>query len=84
MFGGIGFLGQENMCCGILNEDLIVRVGPDQHAAALAIPNVRLFDFTGWSMKGWVMVSADGYEEDAALRSWVEQGLAFALTLPVK
>jgi len=28
MFGGIGFLLYGNMACGVLREDLIVRVGP--------------------------------------------------------
>jgi TfoX/Sxy family transcriptional regulator of competence genes len=84
MFGGIGFLASGNIACGVLKEDLIVRVGPDAHAAALAHPGARVFDVTGRPMNGWVMVSPDGYEDDAALQSWVDQGLAFARTLPPK
>jgi hypothetical protein len=35
-------------------------------------------------MKGWVTVSPDGYESDADLGGWINQGLAFAQSLPAK
>jgi TfoX/Sxy family transcriptional regulator of competence genes len=38
MFGGIGFLIGGNMACGVIGENLIVRVGPDQYDAALGVP----------------------------------------------
>ncbi len=84
MFGGVGFLIQGNMACGVLNEDLIVRVGAERHAAALAAPHARPFDITGRAMKGWVMVAAEGYESDEALQEWLRQGVATALALPAK
>ena len=42
MFGGVGFLLHGNMCVGIWQDSLIVRVGPEEHAAALERPHVRL------------------------------------------
>ncbi|MDP6125665.1 MAG: TfoX/Sxy family protein [Candidatus Latescibacteria bacterium] len=47
MFGGICFLHHGNMCCGITGDDLIVRVGPDNHEDALGEPNTKVFDITG-------------------------------------
>ena len=38
MFGGIGFMAQGNMVCGVLNESLIVRVGPERYPEALHDP----------------------------------------------
>jgi len=38
MFGGVGFMLRGNMACGVINEDLIVRVGPDRYQDALAPP----------------------------------------------
>lgn len=84
MFGGICFLLQGNMACGILKDDLIVRVGPERYEESLVLPHVREFDVTGRSMKGWVMVSRDGQAEESDLSFWIEQGTAFALTLPPK
>ena len=84
MFGGIGFLLRGNMVCGVLREDLIVRVGPDAYDESLARPHTREFNLTGRSMTGWVMVAPDGYADDAELRRWVQCGLEFAGTLPSK
>ena len=84
MFGGICFLLYGNMACGILNDDLIVRIGPEGYAGALEKPHIREFDFTGRSMKGWVMVSPDGYEAEQDLDNWVSRGSEFSLSLPRK
>jgi TfoX/Sxy family transcriptional regulator of competence genes len=84
MFGGIGFLLNGNMACGIHKDYLIVRVGPEQHAAAMARPHTRPFNMTGRPMAGWIMVEPPGCETESALKAWVEQGLAFAHSLPEK
>ena len=84
MFGGIGFMLQGNMACGVLKDELIVRVGPERYKEALTKPHTRPFDFTGRPMKGWVMVTSDGYESDDDLKGWVQQGVDFVLSLPAK
>ena len=84
MFGGLSFMLQGNMCCGVLQEDLLVRVGPDRHEEALARPHARPMEFTGRSMKGMVFVGPDGLESDEGLSEWVARGVEFALSLPAK
>ncbi|UCD65661.1 MAG: TfoX/Sxy family protein [Deltaproteobacteria bacterium] len=84
MFGGVGFLVHGNMACGVLNDDLIVRVGPDEYKNALALPHTREFDITGRVMKGWVMVSSEGTRTDRELSAWVQRGILFAQSLPGK
>lgn len=84
MFGGIAFMDRGHMCCGILGEELMVRVGPDAYADALAAAHARPMDFTGRPMKGMVMVATEGLADAAALRAWVERGRAFTGTLPAK
>lgn len=84
MFGGLSFLLQGNMACGIIEEDLIVRVGPHNYEEALAHDQARPFDFTGRVMTSWVMVGPEGYEDDGDLQAWVQRGLDFAGSLPPK
>lgn len=45
MFGGLAFMVGGNMCVGIIGNDLMVRVGPEGDAEALARPHVRPMDF---------------------------------------
>jgi TfoX/Sxy family transcriptional regulator of competence genes len=84
MFGGVAFLLNGNMFCGIVKDDLMLRVGPDAYADALQKPHVRPMDFTGRPLTGYVYVAAAGYRSDAALAKWLERGATFASTLPVK
>ncbi len=84
MFGGVGYMLHGNMACGILDDELIVRVGKDAYETALQRPYTRVFESRGRMMTGWVMVNLEGTADDNQLSQWVEQGIEFALTLPPK
>ena len=84
MFGGIGFLLNGNMACGVNKNNLIVRVDPEKHSALLKKHHAQPFDLTGKPMKGWLLVEADGVKTDRQLSAWVKEGVEFALTLPPK
>jgi len=85
MFGGVGFLIRGNMACGVHASDMIVRVGPEAHAAVLREAHVRPFDLSGGRpAKGWVLVGAAGVKKPAELKKWVERGVTFARSLPAK
>ena len=84
MFGGICHLMEGNMFCGLLKDDLILRLGESAAKEALTLPHVKPFDITGKAMKGWVMVEPDGYESDARLEEWLLSARRFVETLPAK
>ncbi|MEQ1662388.1 MAG: TfoX/Sxy family protein [Thiobacillus sp.] len=84
MFGGIAFMVSGNMCCGVVNDTLMARVGADHYEAALKKPHARKMDFTGKPLKGFVYVAPEGFESDKALVAWVELCLSFVATLPPK
>ena len=84
MFGGIGFLVNGNMACGVHKDGLIVRVGAGKYDWALSQPHTRPFDMTGRPMTGWVMVDPPGCATESALQAWLDLGLAFAQSLPGK
>jgi hypothetical protein len=84
MFGGLCFLLGGNMCCGIVGNELMLRVGPDAYEGALARQHAREMDFTGRAMKGMIYVGAEGIESDQDLADWLELGVAFAGSLPPK
>ncbi|CCK28692.1 hypothetical protein BN159_4313 [Streptomyces davaonensis JCM 4913] len=84
MFGGVAFLYEGNMAVGVTGDDLMVRVGPDASDAALARPGARVFDMTGRPMRGWVVVDGAAVAEDGTLGAWLDEGRAFAASLPPK
>jgi len=84
MFGGLAFMLGGNMCVGVVAEDLMVRVGPDAYAEALAEHDAREMDFTGRPLKGMVYVDGAQLDSDERLIEWVRRGVAFAGSLPPK
>ena len=84
MFGGLSFLIRGNMCCGIVGDELMVRVGPEHYESALSRRHVREMDFTGRPLTGYVYVARDGLRSSMTVQGWVDQGVAFARTLPAK
>lgn len=82
MFGGLAFMLNGNMCCGVTKDSLMARVGKENHATALAAAHVRPMDFTGRTMKGMVFVDPPALVDDIALQDWVDRCVAFVQTLP--
>ena len=80
MFGGVGYIVNGNMACGVNEDSLIVRVDPERYVWALSEPFTSEFDMTHGKTptKGWVSVSPE------ELSRWVGLGVSFTRTLPPK
>ena len=86
MFGGVGYMLNGNMACGILGEDMIVRVGLDEYEGLLKQKHVKLFTMKDRPrpMRGWLMVEPDGYKTAKHLAGWIKIGVEFASKLSPK
>ena len=86
MFGGVGYILNGNMACGILGEDMIVRVRVDEYETLLKRTHVKIFTMKGGPkpMKGWLMVEPEGCKTRKQLSAWIKKGVEFTLTLPPK
>jgi len=84
MFGGLAFMVKGNMCCGIVGEDLMLRLGEERAEPALEEPHVRPMDFSGRPMRGYVYVASTGLKDESELRRWIRLARDFVETLPPK
>ena len=84
MFGGIAFLWNGNMFCGVNDDELMLRLGEEVATDSLSEPHVRQMDFTGRPLKSYVYVAAAGFKTKSQLKRWVDQTIRFAKTLPRK
>ncbi len=84
MFGGLCFLLNGNMCCGVVKDKLVLRLSPEAAGLALEAGHTAPMDFTGRPMKNFVYVLPEGYEADKALRDWVRMAAGHARSLPPK
>ena len=84
MFGGLALMSRGYMFIGIIGDTLMARVGPEYYEQALARPHVRVMDFTGKAMKGYVFVDPPGFESDFDLSDWIQRCHRFVQSLPAK
>jgi len=84
MFGSLAFMYQNNMICGVMEDGLLARVGPDYYREALEQEFAEEMNFTGRTMKNIVIVSIDGLDDDSSLQFWIQKCMDFVTTLPPK
>jgi TfoX/Sxy family transcriptional regulator of competence genes len=84
MFGGIAFLRNGLMFVGVSGNTLMARVGKANYEDSLARKHVRVMDFTGKPMAGYVFVDAEGTNTKDELAFWVNRSASFVATLPPK
>lgn len=82
MFGGLAFLRNGLMVVGVLDSSLVARVGKGLHDESLSRAHVRVMDFNGKPMGGYVYVDAAGTATDADLAFWLQRCMDFVATLP--
>ncbi|AZQ68085.1 hypothetical protein EF888_13645 [Silicimonas algicola] len=82
MFGGLCFMLDGHMLCGVHKGGAMVRVGKDRHAQALAMDGVSELAFTGRPMGGLVDVSASTMADDEARAALLALAMENVRSLP--
>lgn len=77
MMGGLTFMVGGKMCVGVLRNDLMARIPPEDHESALQRTGCREMDFTGRPTRGFVFVGPGGTGTDESLRAWIALALTF-------
>jgi TfoX/Sxy family transcriptional regulator of competence genes len=83
MFGGVGFMLDGNMVAAVSRRGLLLRVGKDRYAEALAWRGARPTQMRGRPVLGYVSVDPSTLT-DGALRTWLREASTFVKTLPPK
>jgi TfoX N-terminal domain len=84
MFGGLVFMVNGHMCCGMRKTDLMLRLTPQEAAVSLVKPHTRPMGTPTRPLKGMIWVDAHGTDLDDDLESWIQLALSVVRTLPTK
>lgn len=85
MFGGLAFLVGGNMAVAASGQrGLLVRVDPDESDAIVRRTGAAMMEMRGREMAGWLRVNGDTVTTKRELKAWVDRGVSYARTLPVK
>ena len=82
MFGGIGFMLNGNMIAASSRDGLLLRVGKENHAAAMARPGTTPMVMRGRMLEGYLYVNPE--LDESGLREWLRLAQGFVGSLPPK
>ena len=77
MFGGCCYMLNGKMCVGVVNDEMMCRIGPHEYEEALEKRGCREMIFTGKPMKGYVFVGEEGMKTKKEFDSWISLCVAF-------
>lgn len=84
MFGGVAFLLNGHMVCGVHSGGAMFRVGKPNEAAARAIDGAGPMLFSGRQMGGMIDVTDEAMADDTRRGTWLAMALDHARSLPPK
>lgn len=84
MFGGLCFLGDGHMICGVHRGGTMFRVGKDSYPAALVIPGAHGVHMGDRVMAGMVQLSPEDSADNAKRAALLSLALATVRALPPK
>ena len=83
MMGGLVFMVNEKMCCGIHIDKrygdslLMAKIGEEAYAVEIEKEVCLPMDFTGRPMKGFIYITPAGFDMDDDLDYWVQLALDY-------
>jgi len=73
MMGGLCYMMNDKMPCGLVKNQLMARIGKDAYEEALQREHVHEMNFTGRTMKGYVFVDEAGLDMEEDLAYWIQK-----------
>lgn len=77
MMGGLAFMYNDKMCVGVMKDELMCRIDPDLHEAAVEKTGCRTMDFTNRPMTGYVLIDRTGMKSKKDFDYWIDLALDF-------
>jgi TfoX/Sxy family transcriptional regulator of competence genes len=77
MMGGLVFMYNDKMCVGIIKDEMMCRIDPEVHEAAIEKTGCRTMDFTKRPMKGYIMIEDIGMKSKKDFDFWIELALDY-------
>ena len=84
MFGGAGFMWRGNLLCGVMGDELLVRLGKEDAEGLVGEDGAHPMVMGGRTSKGWILVPMPPTDRPALLNTWVARAAAYVETLPPK
>ncbi|SRR6266536_2485343 len=82
--GGIGFTLRGNLLCGVMGDDLLVRIARNDYDRYVAEAGARPMVMAGRSSRSFLLVEGAIVDSQPELARWMDRAMEFVDTLPAK
>ncbi|MDQ6773009.1 MAG: TfoX/Sxy family protein [Candidatus Dormibacteraeota bacterium] len=84
IFGGAGFMWRGNLLCGVMGEDLLLRIAKNDFDRFIDDAGARPMVMAGQSSKRWILVQGSVVASQPEMKKWIDRALEFVGSLPAK
>ncbi len=84
MFGGVGFMWCGNLLCGVMGDELLVRIGKEDAEDLIGEDGAHPMVMGARTSKGWILVPVPRAQRAELLARWVDRAIGYVATLPAK
>ena len=81
MFGGLAYMLKGKMFCGVLKDQLVLRVSKEESVTLLKVKNVKPMNFTGRVIRGFLFIQSPALRTKKSLQSWLDRGIDFVTSI---
>ena len=82
--GGVGFTWRGHLLCGVMADDLLVRIGKADFTTFVAEPGARAMVMAGRTSKGWILVDRSAVRRAPSMTKWLDRAISYVRSLPPK
>lgn len=82
--GGTGFTWRGNLLCGVMADDLLVRIAKNDHDTFIGDQGAKPMVMGGKSAKGWILVHKSIVSRQPMMKKWIDRAIEYVGSLPAK
>jgi len=84
MIGGISFMWRGNLLCGVMGNDLLVRIAKADYDRFIVDKGAKPMVMAGQTGKSWILVDKAAVSRKPSMKKWIDRAVQFVGTLPAK
>ncbi len=84
MIGGVSFMWRGNLLCGVMGNDLLVRIAKADYDRFIGDKGAKPMVIAGQTGKSWILVDKSVASRKPVMKRWIDRAIEFVDSLPAK
>jgi TfoX/Sxy family transcriptional regulator of competence genes len=84
MFGGVGFTLRGKLLCGVMEDELLVRIAKTDFDKFIGDKGAKPMTMAGKTGKSWILIPKSVVSRKPVMKKWIDRAISFVGSLPNK